>query len=972
MIIFNRSHRAFIIVFWISFTLNSIVAGQGTHNISFSEKLRLAKSHIANAKPKEALELMLPVLNVKEALITEDSIQLYSTIGQCYYQMQQYTDAISYYKKANDMASGNDTLTSSFNYQIGLSFYRKSDYQNATKYMIEARNLYRKLYGTNDRNYTASLNTLGFLYNIQAKYSEAEKTFQEARQISLRLNGGEDLQYSRIINNLANVYCNLNRFESADELYKTSLRIKEKISGRNSKDYANTLYNLADFYSHLGRYDKAKSTIQEGIDIFKNLNETNHPDYLKFFDYLAILTDNTDQEEEAEKLFKEALGRRDSLKLTDRDDYALNLMNLGGLYVEQKKYKEAFPYIEKAVALISSIYGKSHPTYAKVLISLASIQSKQNDHKNALLNYREAIQIIQKTLGRDHIESFNAQFTYAKYIRTQGNKEEAISIYKKIDPIPRLYLKRASRFLSEKELSEKVQEYKSYIHELYSFLREYPEEEELASLAYNMSIYYRGFILNSMQRIRLNMLKAQKVSDSRDEIISLHRQLENELNRPITERGNTREIELMISEKESEIASKIGSFSDEERLVTWEDVRLSLGEKETALEFILFPDSKAGDSLIYGALLLNSDLLSPIYIDICSESDLIKLLRTNPNRTSDYIAMLYNFSNRGASVITDNGKNLMELIWRPLQDVIRGTKRLFIVPDGLLNRVAFAAIPTSLENVISDSIHLIYLSSTKQVIPNDLRIMAYSGNHALVVGGVLYDSEPVEMVASRTGTSTDQKKIQWQYLPWAEKESKEVITNLKKANFSVSYFAGNNATENRLLDSLEKSEDYRLIHFATHGYFANSTEHDQKGSSNFYGGGMMNSAIVLSGANQARNALTDNERNDGLLTAYAISKLNLSKTELVVLSACETALGDIQEVEGVYGLQRAFKLAGVNQLIMSLWQIPDRETKDFMVSFYKNWLTDRVSIREAFYKTQMEFRERFVNPYQWAGFVLLE
>ncbi len=970
MIIFSGVFRIIRLEVYLFIGVFSVVYGQGNVNVSFAENMSLARSHITGSKPKEALEVLMPLIKTSERLLKEDSIQLLSTVGQCYYQLQKYSDAIEYYKKAREISAGNDTLTSSYSYQIGLSYYRKSDYQNATQNITEARNLYRKIYGVNDRNYTASLNTLGFLYNIQAKYSEAEKTFQEARQISLRLNGGEDIQYARIINNLANVYCNLNRFESADELYKTSLRIKEKISGRISKDYANTLYNLADFHSGLGRYDKAKSTIQEGIDILNELKETNHPDYLKFLDYLAILTAKTGHNEEAEKLFKDALSRRESMKLMDRDDYALNLMNLGAHYVDQKKYNEAFPLIEKAATLILTIYGKSHPTYAKVLISLANIQSKRNESGNASSNYLEAIQILQKALGRDHIESFQAQFTYAQFLRKQGKKEEAISIYKKIDQIPRLYLKRATRFLSEKELSEKVEEYKSYIHEIYSFLREFPTDADLSNIAYNLSLYYRGFILSSMQRIRLNMLKAQKVSDARDEIVSLHRQLENELNKPITERVSISEIEMLISEKESEIASKIGSFSDEERIINWEDVRMALGNNEAALEFIVFPDSRSGDSMMYGALILNYELQNPVYIDLCQESEIVSILKSNPNRTSEYISTLYNFSNRGATVVLEKSKTLMDLIWSPLQSVLSGARKLYLVPDGLLNRVAFAAIPTALETVIADSIELVYLSSTKQIVPVDHRILAYSETATLVIGGVLYDTETNEIVVSRTTSGKLQN--QWQYLPWAEKESKEVAAILKKANFRVSYLEGTNASESRVVDSLEKTRGYRVLHFATHGYFSNNRDDENSSTSNFYGGGMMNSAIVLSGANKQKNTLIDNEMNDGLLSAYAISKLDLAQTELVVLSACETALGDIREVEGVYGMQRAFKLAGANQLIMSLWQIPDRETKDFMSGFYKNWLTDNSSIRDAFYKTQMEFRNRFVNPYQWAGFVLLE
>ena len=111
---------------------------------------------------------------------------------------------------------------------------------------------------------------------------------------------------------------------------------------------------------------------------------------------------------------------------------------------------------------------------------------------------------------------------------------------------------------------------------------------------------------------------------------------------------------------------------------------------------------------------------------------------------------------------------------------------------------------------------------------------------------------------------------------------------------------------------------------------------------------------------------------DGILTAYEISQMNLSNTELVVLSACETGLGDIQGNEGVYGLQRAFKIAVAKCLVMSLWQVDDQATMKFMEVFYRKWLEGKMPIPEAFRATQAEMRERFLNPYLWAGFVLVE
>ncbi len=935
-----------------------------------SGRLADAKVLLSQRKTEDAFSILSDIQEKKAALTKKDDITFHNLLGQCYARKQQYGKAVSNFEWALSHSVDNDTLQALFNYQLGFNKYRLSQYATATDHMLQSRDLYRKLYGNGHDRYRACLNALGFFYNVQAKYSEAEKTFQEARQINLRKTGGENIQYARIINNLADVYCNLNRYDQAGELYETSLRIKEKLKGKQSLDYAKTLFNLADFQASLGRNEKAKATIQEGIDILTAIKSTNHPTYLKFKDYQAILHDKTGDVAEAEKLYKETLNLREAAGATERDDYALNLLNIGKFYERQLKFNEALPYLEKAVPLTATIYSQNHPTYGKVLSVLASVQFARGENEAAKKNYQQAVRIIQRALGRKHIQYFHAQFDYARFLRKTGKKEEAISIYKKIDKIPRHYLKRATHFLSEKELFEKIEEYKSFSTEIYSFLWEQPENIDLSILAYNSTLYYRGFILGNLQRIRHGMLKAQQVTNARDEVISLHRQLENELNKPLEERANTDDLERRIAEKESEITRTLGSFSEEEPDFSWEDIQLALSDEEAAVEYISFSDPNAGDSTFYGALLLTPFANAPTFLNLCKETDFASVLPAEAIRKADYISRIYDFSDRGAKAVGEKKVSLVDLIWFPIRKQLPDVKRVFLVPDGLLHRISISALPTSLETVVADSIELVLLGSTRKVVPSNDRILAYSGKKSLVIGGIEYhNSSQGEILASRSNTA---RKI-WDHLPWAEKESKEVAELLEQAAFDVSYLAGIAPNEMTVVDTLEaSSEGWRVLHIATHGFFSANSTFEQKSQTNFYGRGMMNSGLVLAGANNLRNETASNAMDDGLLTAYELSRLDLSKTELVVLSACETALGDLVDEEGVYGLQRAFRLAGADKLIMSLWQVPDRETKYFMVSFYKNWLNDKSTVREAFYKTQQEFRQRFVNPYQWAGFVLLE
>ncbi len=198
---------------------------------------------------------------------------------------------------------------------------------------------------------------------------------------------------------------------------------------------------------------------------------------------------------------------------------------------------------------------------------------------------------------------------------------------------------------------------------------------------------------------------------------------------------------------------------------------------------------------------------------------------------------------------------------------------------------------------------------------------------------------------------------------------------------------GYTATEESFKQIGQAGPSPHILHVATHGFFfpdpaPSSAVRPSTLGEDWGEGGvfrisehpMIRSGLILAGANQVWKGgkpLANTE--DGILTAYEISQMNLSNTELVVLSACETGLGDIQGNEGVYGLQRAFKIAGAKYLVMSLWQVPDRPTQEMMALFYENWLEQKSSIPDAFRVAQDEMRARYPDePYKWAGFVLVE
>jgi CHAT domain-containing protein len=262
-------------------------------------------------------------------------------------------------------------------------------------------------------------------------------------------------------------------------------------------------------------------------------------------------------------------------------------------------------------------------------------------------------------------------------------------------------------------------------------------------------------------------------------------------------------------------------------------------------------------------------------------------------------------------------------------------------------------------------------------------------------GGIQYDLNEEEMALIATQYSDSEilskdrsfvndstRSINsFSFLNGTLQEVEAISAQFKKNGIATSLFTGTQANEEQF--KLLNKQPVEVIHIATHGFF-NPIEKDKPSElDDFLFSGnqqfklspnpLLRSGVIMAGGNKAWKG---NEpvagMEDGILTAQEIADMNLFNTELVVLSACETGLGDIDNGEGVFGLQRAFKLAGVNSIIMSLWKVPDQATSEMMQLFYEKWLGG-MKKQQAFIETQREMKYRYPNnPASWAGFVMVD
>jgi CHAT domain-containing protein len=448
----------------------------------------------------------------------------------------------------------------------------------------------------------------------------------------------------------------------------------------------------------------------------------------------------------------------------------------------------------------------------------------------------------------------------------------------------------------------------------------------------------------------------------------------------------TLEAEAEALDKSLTQASAVFREFQKDLNINWQNVRDSLQANEAAIEFVSFKiyDKKWTDRTQYAALVLRKGMNAPAWVPLCEEGVLTEIFSELAGEDAFTQAhILYD----------EKGQDLYKAIWQPLENLLKGVTTVYYSPSGLLHKVAFNAIPVNDESRLMDVYDLNLVSSTREVVYLKTKT-ARTPRSVVVYGGLIYDTdegtirrEALAYNVPETGTrvsaalpsgTTRSRGDTWEHLPGTEEEQKVIQKMLTERRISPTVYSGNKGNEESF--KALNGKKHSILHLATHGFFIEDIEkkHDERELLQRVGGGqkafenpLLRSGLILSGGNRAwtNNAVAGVE--DGILFADEVSRLNLLGTELVVLSACETALGQVNNSEGVFGLQRAFKLAGAETLVMSLWKVDDNATMTLMEHFYRNWLSGK-SKQEAMKEARRSLRSEYESPFFWAAFVLMD
>jgi CHAT domain-containing protein/tetratricopeptide (TPR) repeat protein len=919
-----------------------------------------------------------------------------NNLALLYLSKGEYDKAEPLYIEANEIrakTTGVESLqyASSAN-NLAYLYHAKGDYNRAEPLYIQAKSIRAKILGQEHPEYGSSLITLAIFYKDKGDYTQAESINLRAKEIiSLNL-GAESLDYANVLNNLAVIYEEKGDYAQAELFYSETQRIRAKKLGKNHPDYGRSLNNLARVYDAKGDFVQAEKLFLEAIEILAKSLGTKHPDYAATINNLAIMYRRKRNYTKAETLYIEAKDIRAQTIGKEHPDYAISLNNLGNLYYEQGYYEKAKGFHLEAKDIRAKSLGKEHPMYAMSLQNLARIYQAQGDFNQARLLFREAKEIRAKVLGIEHPFYATSLYSNAMLSVETNHIIEAEPLLIELTNLNIHLLEKAAAYSSESQMQAYLLTFEERLSQFHSFAQTYPNPD-LTRATYDNALFYNGYLLDNARHLAISIDKADSLTrETYYNWQAARRRLANEYSKPIADRKYVSEVEAEAEAYEKTLTRSVAAFGETRRTPHWQDVQARLRTGEAAVEFIHYQyyTPKSTDSIMYAALILRPGMGTPQLIPLFEEKQLSALL--SAKQTSGTVNNLYAFDGKGY--------DLYQLLWKPLVKALDGATTVYFAPSGLLYRLNISAIPVSGDARLADRYSLVKLGSTRQLIAP--AVFTPKKNDAILFGGIRYEMDSTAInqanaalpkdgsIAMRGDLnfeetdSTLRGSSNWPYLEGTEKEVVALEKTLQTAGIESYTRKAYTATEEAFKRiGAGGVLSPRVLHIATHGFFypdpkdttRRQTFGEREPVFRISDNPLIRSGLIMAGANQAwqTGKPLKPSMDDGILTAYEISQMDLSGTELVVLSACETGLGDIQGNEGVYGLQRAFKIAGARYLIMSLWKVSDEKTALLMTKFYEKWLVGKMPIPEAFRAAQKEMQETpGINPFDWAGFVLVE
>jgi CHAT domain-containing protein/lipopolysaccharide biosynthesis regulator YciM len=959
-------------------------------------------------KYAEAMPLVQRGLLIREELLgpvhplVADAL---TTLGTLWQAKGAYDQAKSSYVRAVlilERALGpNHTSLAQVVHNLSSLYLETSSYELARTHAERALQIWERAHGPNHPDVAKPLNTLAILYKQIGAYEQALPIQQRALRIREESLGPKHPWTATTLDNLAVLHVIMGAFDEARPLMERALRIREEMLGPKHPEMGSSLNNLAQLFNAMGSYEQARVLQERALRIWEESLGPKHARVSIAMSNLADTYRGTGAYEEARSLYERALRLNEETLGSEHPNLINSLERLGALYQKLGLYERARPLHERALQISEKSLGPKHAYVAHSLGSLANLHRDLGAYDKADSLYRRVLQIQEETLSPDHPMVATSLASLAYLLAAQG-RPEALSLLRRALAIWERTLRRVRLIAHEPRIENFLSSLETRQDQIYSMLSLHPTNMQARELALATALLRKGRALDEAASIGHTIrssLQSQEDQRQFHRLLMLRRRLASlELKPPnpprsrpgedpqVAVRRSRQEIEQLqeeaelLEEKLAQRSASLGvqrSLPDPDRIVR--AVAAALPQEGVLIELLAFRPflfSAKGTEPYRGPLRHMAMILFPDarieVADLGTDVDeaVGQLLPALAGRRPGYLAA---------------AQRLHRLVLDPLRPLLKGRTKLYLSLDGQLQLVPFWALHDGQDFLLA-RYRFTYLTSGRDLLrPPDSGPPA---TQAVVLANPAFDQRPP---APTPGLATRRSRGlgDWHMapLPGTDREAQAIAREMGRRGWSVQQLSGAAATEEAFL----RIERPRILHVATHGLFWDDEPppfDPARGSravapapvapefaaqparaldGRWSKHPLLRSALALAGANLPP---ADDAPGDGLATGLEVAGMNLWGTELVVLSACDSGRGDVRRGQGVYGLRRAFLIAGAQTLVTSLWRVDDEATRALMVRYYQNLLggADHVeSLRQA----ALAVRRRHPHPYYWAPFVIV-
>ena len=919
-----------------------------------------------------ALPLYLQALEIKRTALGEhhpDYATSLNNLAYLYQSMGDHVAALPLYLQALEIhRTGRDESHPSYAASLnGLAMLRQDmgDHAAALPLFRQALEIDRARLGEHHPDFAGSLNNLALFYQDMGDHAAALPLFRQALDVRRTALGEGHPNFARCLNNLAGLYTDMGDHAAALPLYRQALEILHAALGENHPEYANSLNSLAALYLEMGDHAAALPLFRQALEVRRTALGEGHRDYAISLNNLATLYTDMGDYAAAVPLYLQALEIPRAAGRQNHPNYADGLRNLAHLYAATGRASEAMPLLKHAAAIDDRMVGE--------ILAISSERQRTAFLKNVLANLHDFLSLVLLQLG----DSPNAIRTaFELVLRRKAVAAEALATQR-----------------------DAVLEGK------YPALG--PRLRNLAAL--RMQIARKALAGPGPEGLESHLQGLGKWEVQKEE-------LEAELARQIPE--------MNLEQKLRAADRRAVALNLPEGVALVEFVRVPIFDSH-AVPARGEPHWKPAR---YVAFVLPGGAPDDLQMIDLGEAEPIDRLIADfragviaAAETADGRDMEKRWADDTPIAESETGSILRATLFDRLASALGNRTRLLIAPDGDLSRLPFEVLPAHGGRRLIDDYQISYLSCGRDVLRFGAATTGQAGD-SLVLADPDFDLEAVtmrELAQAEAGfwfplldlnkratpppiqpapefaaappsvgrhsrdLVRDRSAYHFDRLPGTRAEGEQVAKLLE-----VSPWLDNTALEGRLKSDCRSP---RILHLATHGFFLP----DQEGRINRQGPGlgfdisdssstrnglprfsgpmienpMLRSGLALAGANTwLKKGELPEDAEDGLLTAEDVSGLDLLATELVVLSACETGLGHVHVGEGVFGLRRAFVLAGAKTLVMSLWKVPDEQTRELMTDFYSRLLAGR-GRADALREAQLAMKAKYPDPFYWGAFI---